>query len=620
MSWLHTWCGLSCGWLLCAIMLTGSFSVFREPITRWMEAAPVLAGIDDDAPLARAVPAALAYLREHAQGAAFWRIELPEQAGDALQITWRNAGVDTQVALHPVTGELLPGPWKRVTEGGRHFMSFHYMLQWPALGYWVVGWVSMGMLVALVSGVIIHRRIFQDFFTFRPGRGPRAWLDSHNASAVLALPFHLMIVYTGLAIFYTSYMPWPMHAVYGMEESAHARFHDGLVQVDRTIPDVPRLPQAYPALLEQAGTLMGQPAAMLVIIRPGTQGMRLQVHGRAGPGTGSGGLVQPTGNVTYDGNSGELLDVVPADPRQLSAGDRVQRTVESLHFADYGGWGIRWLYFVLGLLGALMAASGTVLFASKRRVKSGQEFGRGTAVAYRLIDGLNIASVTGICLASVGYLYANRLLPVTLPDRAGWEIRFFLLAWLAALSHALVRPQRRAWIEQLWAAAALCALVPVLNGLATGQSLLHYLSASDWQRASVEGVILLFACLFAHVAWRLQQVSATARPARQGQAVAGSRWEVAGRVMLAAVGGYLLTALTMALLAQSLVLLAGVHASLAVLVATLLGFAFCSGVVVWVFSVRDGLLAFKRLMLTVLGLSVIVAVLAAQLMPMAGKS
>ena len=41
MSWLHTWCGLSCGWLLCAIFLTGTLGVFREPITRWMEAVPV---------------------------------------------------------------------------------------------------------------------------------------------------------------------------------------------------------------------------------------------------------------------------------------------------------------------------------------------------------------------------------------------------------------------------------------------------------------------------------------------------------------------------------------------------------------------------------------------------
>ncbi|HKS11845.1 MAG TPA: PepSY-associated TM helix domain-containing protein, partial [Pseudomonas sp.] len=359
MSWLHTWCSLSCGWLLCAIMLTGSFSVFREPITRWMEAAPVVAGLDSTTPPAAAVPAALRYLQLHGQGASFWRLVLPEKPGDALQVAWRTADGDHEAALHPVSGQLLPGPWKRATEGGRHFMSFHYMLQWPALGYWVVGWASMGMLVALVTGVIIHRRIFLDFFTFRPGRGPRAWLDAHNVSGVLALPFHLMIVYTGLAIFYTSYMPWPMHAVYGTDEGAHARFHDALAQVERAVPNVPRVPHDPAAMLAQAGTLLGQPVGMLVVIRPGTQGMKVQVHGRAEPGVERQSLVQPTGSVTYDGNSGELLGIVPTDPRQLSAGDRVHRTVESLHFADYGGWGIRWLYFLLGLLGTVMAASGT---------------------------------------------------------------------------------------------------------------------------------------------------------------------------------------------------------------------------------------------------------------------
>ena len=41
MAWLHTWGGLACGWLLCAIFLSGSLSVFRQPITRWMEAQPL---------------------------------------------------------------------------------------------------------------------------------------------------------------------------------------------------------------------------------------------------------------------------------------------------------------------------------------------------------------------------------------------------------------------------------------------------------------------------------------------------------------------------------------------------------------------------------------------------
>ena len=48
----------------------------------------------------------------------------------------------------------------------------------------------MFMLIAIVSGVITHKKIFIDFFTFRWGKGQRSWLDAHNASGVLLLPFY----------------------------------------------------------------------------------------------------------------------------------------------------------------------------------------------------------------------------------------------------------------------------------------------------------------------------------------------------------------------------------------------------------------------------------------------
>ena len=63
-------------------------------------------------------------------------------------------------------------------------MSFHYTLHGGLPGYWLVGWISMCMLVALVCGVVVHKHIFKDFFTFRPGKGLRSWLDAHNATAV----------------------------------------------------------------------------------------------------------------------------------------------------------------------------------------------------------------------------------------------------------------------------------------------------------------------------------------------------------------------------------------------------------------------------------------------------
>ena len=37
MIWLHTWIGLLPGWLLYAIFLTGTLSVFEHEIDTWMQ-------------------------------------------------------------------------------------------------------------------------------------------------------------------------------------------------------------------------------------------------------------------------------------------------------------------------------------------------------------------------------------------------------------------------------------------------------------------------------------------------------------------------------------------------------------------------------------------------------
>ena len=75
-------------------------------------------------------------------------------------------------------------------------------------GRWLAGAAAMFMLVAIVSGVITHKKIFVDFFTFRWGKRQRSWLDAHNSLSVFGLPFHFMITYTGLVTLMALYMPW----------------------------------------------------------------------------------------------------------------------------------------------------------------------------------------------------------------------------------------------------------------------------------------------------------------------------------------------------------------------------------------------------------------------------
>lgn len=87
------------------------------------------------------------------------------------------------------------------------------------------------------------------------------------------------------------------------------------------------------------------------------------------------------------------------------------------------------------------------------------------------------------------------------------------------------------------------------------------------------------------------------------------RWAVASRVLAAIFGGYLLTSLITALLGF---LLPGPRAE-AVLTATMLGFAFYAGIVVWVFSASTATRAWRGL-LAAIGLSGAALLLAQRLL------
>lgn len=521
MGGLHTWCGLTCGWLLCAIFLTGTLSVFREPITRWMQAKPPLA---DAAGLElAALDSAVRHLQAQAPGAAFWRLELPARPGDALELFWRTPAGTQQAAMHPATGALLPLPWGRQTEGGRHFMSFHYTLHGGTAGFWLVGWIAMCALVALVSGVVVHKRIFQDFFTFRPGKGQRAWLDAHNATAVLTLPFLFMIVYTGLAFFYSSYMPAPLRAAYGADDQAYSRYQAELGapagQRRQRSGQAAALPTLAP-LLQQAQALNGAPAGMLFIERPGDASQVLRVFARVPDTAATRTLLNPRASVAFDGGGAVLERRGPGPAAGHGALD-AQHVVESLHVAAFGGWTMKWLYFVSGLAGTAMVATGLLLFSVKRRQRSLHEFGAATPQVYRVAAALNVAALAGTALASIAYFYANRLLPADLAGRANWEIRAFLLVWLASALHALARPPQRAWAPQLGAAALLCLALPVVNATSTGQWFWPYLTGADAQRAGVELVAMALGLLLACTAWRAHrsgQGAPAAPPVRQARA------------------------------------------------------------------------------------------------------
>ena len=530
MAWLHTWSGLWISWLLFAIFLTGTLSVFEEPIGHWMQPEHALeeaAHASEPPPpkvtdRAHRLQLALAFMDKAHPKADMWEIWPGQRPEQGLSAYWfQPQGGYGSADLDPLTGKQIKhghAGVQRATQGGHHFVDFHYELHAGRIGVWIVGITTMIMLVALVSGVITHKRIFKDFFTFRPAKGQRSWLDAHNAVAVLTLPFQFMIAYTGLVFYADDYVPAPVVAQYGMENAKKSFLADwndvgkpARIGQPLAIPDL----EPYALRAEQA---IGQEIRAVVLDHPNDAAMRVCMYGWNEDSELLERISANTGRACYALATGEQTALRrPGDSD--TGGAALTRTVMSnLHMAGFGGMPMRWLYFLCGLAGTAMMGTGAILFLVKRRQKSLGEFGAATPRVYRLVACLNIAAIAGLAIACVGFLWANRLIPIGLEQRAGWEVKAFFGVWLLTLLHACLRSEKRAWIEQLGLLAALCLLLPLLNVLSTGDSLPAQFARGDLESAGVELCAIGFGLLAALGAWKVH--TRKEKPARASKAPA----------------------------------------------------------------------------------------------------
>ncbi len=543
MAWLHTWFGLVLGFILMAVFFFGALSVFDREIDRWAipesryEPQPMpsfdnlLKPVFEDMQPSKE---SLDYMRTRVDGS------LPEyfdtvstwgaytthrdpvlnlfsgyvvpNAKDPEERVWGNRTID------PRSGTAFPDDQLKI--GSRFFYPLHYSLNfhWMSLGYWMVGFASLIMLVALVSGVIMHRKLFRELFTFRPNKtSQRSILDLHNLTGVVALPFHFFFAFTGLVIFAGIYFPIthtqlePLHDLHERMESEETGLpHDRagiaapMASVDAMVAEAQRR-WAERDMAGDVGFLavrhVGDANGYVSIYRAGTDRIAL---------TGEG--------IHFKASTGEVLLEDP--PSTVVA--NINEFLTGLHLQHFRHWLLRWLYVFGGLAGCVCIATGFIFFVEKRKRQHAKQDSQGA----RVVDALAVTTVTGMLIATLGILIANRLLPETLPS--GWPARgdleqyLFWASWAVALLHAMVRSapvaQARtnpAWREQCWAVAIMAVAAVVLNWVTTGDHLFSTIAEGYWPVAGVDLFLLSGAVIAALTArWlkrRQQAEPATAK-------------------------------------------------------------------------------------------------------------
>lgn len=537
MAWLHTWASLILGWLLYAIFLTGTLSFFQNEITVWMkpefhQSVPPKNQIEQ-------TRVALAYLQQHHPDAGSWAIQLPNSRQNTTTLTIRSVSEDprarrggTRVTIDSATGEVLQA---RETRGGSFLYRFHFELYGlPRIwARWIVGIATLLMLVAIISGVITHKKIFKDFFTFRPGKGQRSWLDAHNATAVFALPFHIMITFSGLLLLLFTLMPWGVNQIYEnrgafLQDQRKSLIQENSIQTDSRegrseskerrlraekanrgergemsahgesrrsrdemqVASPAPLTDLTPILATAEKEWKNNPVGTITIIQPNTIKAEIELRALNGVSIAYRNVYP---SLAFNGVTGDL-EPDQTTLKMPSIANGIYNVFTTLHEARGVDLALRWLLFISGVVGTLMIATGLMLWCVKRAPQQQKQGYK--SFGYRVVEVTNIAAIIGLPIACAAYFYANRFIPVDMEMRLNWEIRSFFIVWLLTLLYAMIRSHRQAWLELLLLATAAFTLLPIVNFLTGGQAIWNSILHGQWVIASFDLAMWVLAILF----------------------------------------------------------------------------------------------------------------------------
>lgn len=201
---LHRWIGLPIWLLLGFIALTGTIATVSHELS-WL-ANPALRA---NAPSADARPLPLPELVQHVEHALpeaslSWGARFEPYMATVFSVN-RPDQPPALAYVNPYTGAI-----QQLNDSGFNFVQFiralHGWLMYPwhghySYGYYLVGAMSLVLLMALLSGLMIYRRFWVALLkpVIRLGRGRRALIaDLHKITGVWSIWFFLAIGLTGL--------------------------------------------------------------------------------------------------------------------------------------------------------------------------------------------------------------------------------------------------------------------------------------------------------------------------------------------------------------------------------------------------------------------------------------
>ncbi|MCP8898503.1 PepSY-associated TM helix domain-containing protein [Gilvimarinus xylanilyticus] len=506
---VHSWLGAVTGILLFIVAFTGALSVFGHPELKIWATPEIRGNVVHDYQ-------SIDYLlQQHARRVDpdyldHIGVTLPG-ASSAKQLSFsfakethlENGGHEHHLIVynhHPQTLELqstftgTSEEWfaQRSGDMANFMTTFHADLHlgnpW---GLVLTGLLGLTLFASVITGVLIHRKILKDLFSFRPFRSLRLlFTDTHKVLGVWGLLFHGVIGFTGAFLGLVLVLLVPVAAFVSFAGDQEKLVETFLPEPEPALTGEPATPQ-YASVMESFSRN-----------HPNLTILDTDIHGWGDSGalfainTSGGNTLSAF--VTHEINaiSGEPVAAYSTFGRHDSVSGTMLDAMYPLHFGDFGGLLVKVIWALLGIGTALVAVTGMMIWVERRAY--GPE-GSLSVAAYQRVSRFTVGSCMGLVIASLALFYGQLLLNVPGPQMNFWLGVIFFTTWSAILFYALIRRNSYRTIKALFALCGLQALgVPLVNAISTGDALPLALMNGKHVTAGVDLSLLLVAgiCLW----------------------------------------------------------------------------------------------------------------------------
>ncbi|OKH56001.1 peptidase [Calothrix sp. HK-06] len=346
---LHRYIGLTVGFLVVFIGLTGSLLVFKPEIEQFIvnqkfgSVTPQEKMISINRVLETAKSAI-----ENRPDLTFDSIRLPPKPTLPYQVQFFDATNQlTRLYIHPYTGKIM-GWIESDSSIERVILKLHYGLLADRTGEIIVGISGLLLSILSLSGLFLWsgwRKFIAGFKIKWDAHPKRVNFDVHKVTGIITTVFITLTAFTGFCWNFSD-LSYPV--IYA------ATFSSELPEVtSKVIPG--KSPLQLSELLEKSNTVFSNATTFSVSI-PSKPDDAVYIRKKQAHET----MFYGQSGVYLDRYSGKLLRVI--DSHKQSLGDSIIAAFEPLHYGTFGGFTTRVFYAFVGLAPLILFVTGFIMW------------------------------------------------------------------------------------------------------------------------------------------------------------------------------------------------------------------------------------------------------------------